>query len=183
MESKNTEEVWKNIDGYEGLYQVSNLGRVRSLDRVVTYRNGVSHPYKGKILVPVKYNGLYLQVYLGRGRHKTIHRLVATAFVFNPKPGIYNVINHKDENPSNNRWDNLEWCTQGYNLWYGSNCNRNSYKRKPVEMLDLKGNFLRKFCSIKSAAAFINVLPSSVGNCIKGRLYTCGGYKWRFSNE
>ena len=111
------EEQWKDIiiekNGvtydYTGLYQVSNLGRVRSL--------GNDKTRKERILKPKINNKGYLQVILCKnGKVKTflVHRLVATAFI--PNPDNLPVVNHRDENPLNNCVDNLEWCTQKYNV-------------------------------------------------------------------
>lgn len=118
QQTKPLNEEWRDVIGYEGLYQVSNLGRVRSLDRVIVTKNGVKRPYKGQILTPVIDTHGYETFQLGRRNHAKTHRLVAMAFIPNPNPIEYNVINHKDENPRNNCADNLEWCTQSYNMDY-----------------------------------------------------------------
>lgn len=106
-------EVWKDIDGYEGMYQVSSLGRVRSLDRVLVMSNGRERFYKGKILNPVVHTGGYLYVSLGRGNKRFIHRLVAQAFI--PNPDNLPEVNHKDGNKENNDYRNLEWVTPSDN--------------------------------------------------------------------
>lgn len=120
------EEIWKPVLGYEGLYEVSNLGRVRSVDRSVTYNNGQIHLHKGKLLSPGKTNKLgYLQVALcknGSIKHKLVYRLVAEVFI--PNPDNLPQVNHKDENPLNNCVDNLEWCTSEYNINYGTRTQR-----------------------------------------------------------
>ena len=111
----NNEEIWKDIIGYEGLYQVSSLGRVRSLDRFY-YRL-----HKGKVLSPTKDRYGYLTVTLNcNGKSKTIkiHRLVAQAFIENPDN--LPQVNHKDEVKSNNCVDNLEWCSAKYNNNFGT---------------------------------------------------------------
>ncbi|UUV46937.1 HNH endonuclease [Bacillus phage vB_BanS-Thrax5] len=109
-------ETWKEIIGYEGLYEVSNLGKVRSVDRLI-YRNGNPIMRKGKELSQHKRQNKYFTVSLskdGKQKTHTIHRLVAIAFVDNPKN--LPVVNHKDTNKENNRFDNLEWATQQENL-------------------------------------------------------------------
>ena len=117
---KQTEE-WKWIDGYENYYQVSNLGRVKSVDREVFYKDGRKAIHKGgPVAINTRPNG-YLKANLykdGKMKNVTIHRLVAEAFI--PNPNNYPVINHKDENKANNYVENLEWCTYKYNSNYGT---------------------------------------------------------------
>ena len=113
-------EEWKNVIGYEGLYEVSNTGQVRSLDRYVKYSNGRIHLHKGKVLSPVKDKDGYLAVFLScNGKQKTIriHRLVAQVFIENPDN--LPEVNHLDEDKTNNRVDNLEFCDRSYNINYG----------------------------------------------------------------
>lgn len=116
-------EVWKDIKGYEGSYQVSSIGRVRSLDRLITHMNmGIirKHLYKGKILKPILEPDGYLSVSLYKKGSSTkkfrIHRLVCESFISNPNN--YPIINHKDENKTNNMVENLEWCDYSYNNTY-----------------------------------------------------------------
>ena len=113
-------EEWKNIIGYEGLYEVSSYRRVRSLNRYVEYSNGRICLHKGKVLSPAKNRYGYLAVVLScNGKQKTItvHRLVAQAFLLNPDN--LPEVNHLDEDKTNNSVDNLEWCTANYNSNYG----------------------------------------------------------------
>ena len=114
-------EEWRPVVGYEGLYEVSSYGRVRSFDRYVKYSNGQIHLHKGRILSPGKDTIGYLFVILScNGKRKIInvHRLVAEAFISN----INNLpeVNHKDEDKTNNRVENLEWCDHKYNMNYGT---------------------------------------------------------------
>src|SRR5688572_8966386 len=106
-------ENWKDVVGYEGIYLVSDLGRVRSLPREV-FQPGVikSYPINERILKPGIRSGRYLRVNLFRDGEASgvfVHRLVAIAFL--PNPENKRCVNHKDCNPSNNKLDNLEWCT------------------------------------------------------------------------
>ena len=116
-----TEEIWRPVVGYEGLYEVSSYGRVRSLDRYVKCDYESYRLHKGKVLSPAKDRYGYLYVVLScNGKHKTItvHRLVAQAFI--PNPDDLPIINHKDEDKLNNCVENLEWCTAKYNMNYGT---------------------------------------------------------------
>ena len=113
-------EEWRPIEGYEGLYEVSNTGKVRSVDRYVKYSNGQIHLHKGKVLSPVKSNFGYLLVSLccnGKYKSISVHRLVAQAFIENPDN--LPEINHKNEDKTNNSVDNLEFCDRSYNNNYG----------------------------------------------------------------
>lgn len=124
-------EEWKDIKGYEGYYQVSNLGRVKSLPRLLIYSDGQKHYYKEKILKPQKHYRGYLLVVLckcGVRCGDVVHRLVAEAFI--PNPNNYNEINHIDEDKTNNRVDNLEWCTHIYNINFGTRNERMSDSKK-----------------------------------------------------
>ncbi|MGZ0909046.1 NUMOD4 domain-containing protein [Lacticaseibacillus paracasei] len=110
-------EVWKDIEGFEGLYQVSNMGRVRSLDR--KDKNGQFR--NGRVLADKHNNRGYHMIALcrdGNAKYRLIHRLVAIAFLNNPDS--LPEVNHKDENKANNAVSNLEWCTSEYNLNYGT---------------------------------------------------------------
>ena len=107
-------QIWKDIPGYEGLYQVSNTGQIRSLN----YRR----TGKKQILKQYINNTGYKQVALRKNnkvKWYLVHRLVAQAFI--PNPHNYPIINHKDENPANNAVWNLEWCTMDYNIDYSKN--------------------------------------------------------------
>lgn len=110
-------EEWRPVPGYEGLYEVSSYGRVRSLDRYVKTCYGSYRLHKGKVLSPgIRPDG-YLVVSL-QYRMFRVHRLVAEAFI--PNPDNLPQVNHKDEDKSNNRFDNLEWCDSKYNNNYGT---------------------------------------------------------------
>lgn len=120
-------EEWKDIPGYEGLYQISNTGKIKGLPRV-TMQNQI---LKERILIPGVINNGYLQITLHKnGEHKNflVHRLVANAFIPNPKN--LPEVNHKDEDKTNCNADNLEWCTRQYNLNYGTRNQRSAESRR-----------------------------------------------------
>lgn len=181
------EEIWKDINGYEGFYQVSNLGRVRSMDRYVN-GNHITCDFqfmKGKIRKPVQDKLGYLRVSLRKnGSYKAylIHRLVAEAFI--PNPDNLPCVNHKDENPGNPRVDNLEWCTVDYNLKYSNVAERiNKFKFRKVIQYDLNMNEIQRWNSLKEASKFINTPQQNISRCCRGKCKTCGKYIWRYDDN
>ena len=185
-------EIWKDVENYEGLYQVSNLGRVRSLERDIYCQNGTFHQHlKEKMLVPVldRYGYQFVGLYKNGKRKKiTVHRLVAEAFL----PNLENKpqVNHKDENPLNNCVDNLEWCTSVYNINYGTRTvravqNRRSYKlgnhpqAKPVFCEELN----KTFDCITRAGEELGICVSSIRSVCKGKLKTAGKLHWRYADD
>ena len=180
------EEIWKTIEGFEGLYEVSNLGRVRSLDRVRKAGYGSTANVKGKILTPQYLKGTkYSVVTLCRneaGKHYLIHRLVATAFIDNP----YNLpeVNHKDENPSNNNVSNLEWCDRKYNNNYGTARDRASRTRgKVVVQYDIEGNEISRYWSAREAARQIGKSQAAISRCCLGEYKSAYGYIWKYDKS
>ena len=168
-------EIWKDIPNYEGLYQISNYGRIKSLYNYK--RNGTN------ILKPRIKKGYYCIGLRKKGKRKWIgiHRLVGQTFI--PNPNNYPCINHKDENPLNNYVENLEWCTVKYNNCYGTRIERarNSIKTKrKVLKYDLKGNFIKEYESISEAGRKNKILPSGIVSCCKGKYNNCGGYVWKY---
>lgn len=182
------EEIWKDIKGYEGLYQVSNLGRVKSLKRkVYAGRNRLRWQYE-RIMSNNKSNGNgYLIVSLNKeskDKNKYIHRLVAEAFI--PNPNNYLYVNHKDENRKNNKVDNLEWCTALYNNIYQNAHirrglkNRNNRLSKRIYQLDDDNNIIKEYPSISEASRQLNLTMQSLSGCLNGKTKHSGGYKWKF---
>lgn len=176
-------EVWKDIAGYEGLYQVSNVGNVRSLDRKIKCKNSV-RCYKGKPLANCVDDKGYSRVLLSvAGKHKSvqIHRLVAQAFI--PNPLGFPEVNHIDENPQNNCVDNLEWCSKLYNLEYGNGRIKSIRShRKAVLQFDLKNNFIAEYEGVNVAAVAIGKPhdATSITKCCSGNHQTAHGYIWKY---
>ena len=179
----NMEEVWKDVQGYEGIYQVSNLGNVKSLDREVKCKNSI-RLYKGKILSQCKDDKGYYRVLLSvAGKHKSaqIHRLVAEAFIDNKNK--FPEVNHKDENPSNNRVDNLEWCEKIYNLSYGTGRIRSiESHRKKILQFDMNNNLISEFEGVNIAAKAIGKPKdaTAITKCCQGKFKTAYGYIWKY---
>ncbi len=152
------EEIWKDIAGYEGKYEVSNLGRVRGVERKTTLCNQHGE-FQRKEHGRIKSQCMnrkdgYRNVRLYRdGKERTlyVHRLVAQAFI--PNPDNLPEVNHKDEDTTNNRVDNLEWCSSKYNSNYGvGSLVRHQQKSYRVARIDKDGNILREYPSLLEAA-------------------------------
>ena len=189
-------EVWKSIRGYENLYEVSSYGRVRSLRHLVKQsgNNGTtfSRYYNGKVITQREGIGGYIFVCLSNGASKKtmrVHKLVAEAFI--PNPNNYPQINHKDENKSNNRVDNLEWCSPSYNCNYGTRIDRIIAKTgKPVGQYDINGEFIQEFPSVSEASRTLGISFSSIASMANGRKRlkngkeyerkSVGGFIWRW---
>lgn len=187
------EEVWKDIEGYEGLYQVSNMGRVRSLDHY-TYRRfnfGVCKEmfYKGKVLKAIIDKDGYELTNFGKGAkqemHK-VHRLVANAFI--PKIEGKDQVNHKDGNKRNNRVENLECCNASENQLHSiyvlvhknpipkAFVKKQLEQRKRVICVELN----KEFSSCKEASLWLGLNRSAVCSTLRGFSKTTGGYHWRY---
>lgn len=188
-------EIWKDIEGYEGLYQVSNYGNVKSLN----YRN------KGyaRNLVPKTNCKGYNWVILYKSKISKpilIHRLVANAFIDNPNG--YPIINHKDENKTNNSVENLEWCTLSYNVKYsmdrhperffvssGQRKKRDYYKLKTkyasirINQLTLDGKYIKQWFNLAELKHKQNYNSTSIKECCEGKRKTAYGYKWEFADK
>ncbi len=193
-------EIWKDIKCYEGVYQVSNYGRVQSLDRVQYDKNGKAVFYKGKILKQSPNSRGYTRVCLrgGKGYEQPfVHRLVAEYFVPNDSPSEFTVVNHKDSNHLNNNADNLEWTTilgnnhhaiangrmQRTDKWI-ENLNKSLEKHyKPVIGYDpISGMEVVAFKSIQECGRH-GFDASCVCDCCKGKRKTHKGLVWRYADE
>lgn len=176
--------MWKDIKGYEGLYQVSNLGRVKSLDRYVNGRIGKQFIY-GRILINCSQVNGYKYVALCKdGNKKTfrIHRLVAQAFISNPYNKLE--VNHKDEDIINNLVGNLEWSTPKENANYGTRVKRCSKPQQiKVVKLDDELNLIKIYDSCASAGEENNVDSASIIRVCKGRQLHSMGFKWMYYKD
>jgi hypothetical protein len=157
-------EIWKDIIGYEGCYQVSNLGRVKSLIRGIIL----------KPLINLGYACVYLHNKCSK-KNCLVHRLVAKAFI--PNPNGYEQVNHKDENKANNMVENLEWCTSKYNANYGSRNKRCSEKRN-LQVKCVETGVI--YPSITEAANAVQGSKSNISHCCRNNKHTYRGYHWKF---
>ena len=189
-------EIWKDIPDYEGLYQASNMGNIRSIARKHT---------KGGILRYSMGSGGYKQLVLcknGKPRTYMIHRLIAKTFLTNDNN--LKEINHKDENKLNNCLENLEYCDRIYNQNYGTAIIRmvknHNYKesiiksaahrdynliaqktRKKILQLDLNDNIIKEWDGIRVASKQLSLSVSNISKCCNNKAKTCGNYRWKFA--
>lgn len=188
-----THEEWKPVKGYEGRYEVSNLGRVRSVDRIVLGQNGNSRHIKGKYKsTHLSNTGYYICDLYKENKRKNVllHRMVAEAFI--PNEDNLPCVNHIDSNRRNCISDNLEWCTQSYNIkysfdttdrkskmnWKSGRDNKNS---KPVLMYSKDGMFIKRFDCICDAERELGISNSGIVACLKKKNKTAGGYIWEYA--
>lgn len=183
------EEIWKDIEGYEGLYKVSNLGNVKSLN----WRN--TGEEKNLYLKP--HNKGYLQVELakdGTKRSFVVHRLVATAFI--PNQSGLPQVNHKDENKTNNCVWNLEWCSRSYNAKYSLNrhperkpkcggrkkgCRyKGANSEKRIAQMTTSGEIVKEWESSRTIFLETGMSDWSISECCRGNRKTAYGYKWQY---
>lgn len=164
-------ETWKDISGYEGLYQVSNLGRIMSLKKIKGIGNRIlklSKSHNGYSVVILSKNG--------KLNNYKVHRLVASEFISNQ----YNLpeVNHIDEDKNNNFVENLEWCTQIYNLRYGTRAKKISLAMsRPIVATNIESGEKLYFKSLRSALKYGFTLPSMI-KCLKGLSKQYKGFIW-----
>lgn len=179
------DEIWKDIEGYENDYQVSNLGRVKSLQKKCW--NGKGYWLRdGRILTPVKSKKGYLNVWCRKNIFK-VHRLVANAFI--PNPQNLPQVNHIDGDKTNNCVTNLEWITNLNNMRHSCkilgrkyNTGKNHHNSRPV--LQLKnGIVINSFDNINQAARATNTHCSCISMCCSGKLKKSNGYQWKYKEE
>jgi len=179
-------EEWREIKGYEGRYQVSNMGRVKSLERTFIDKRKHKQHIKERILKPQPCRGGYLLVDLcnGRGKikHTLVHRLVCAAFHENPenKP----CVNHIDEDKTNNTASNLEWCTYKENSNHGTrNARMAKTKNKPVGQYTTNGKLIKIWQSLMEVQKQLEFSPSNISKVALGKNKTAYSYVWKYIEE
>lgn len=194
METKT--EIWIDIEGYDGMYQVSNMGRVKSVARLTTRRHKTAgircYRIPEKIMKQRVNTAGYLCVNLhdenGKQVTMMVHRLVASAFI--PNPQNLETVNHKDEDKTNNRADNLEWMTIKDNVNYGTGIERNSIiqSKRGVIMLTKDGSTeLRRFRNTREAARYLGKERGDRNIALScNHVYrhpTAYGYRWEWADK
>ena len=186
-------EEWLPIKDYEDLYQVSNYGRVKSLERI----DSLGRTVKERILKPINDKDGYQLVQLykdGKGKTFKIHRLVANAFIDNPNN--LPQVNHIDEVKTNNHISNLEWCDCKYNVNFGTRNERHSGENNPmygkfgkehprskqIIQLTLDGEFIKIWGSVAEIQRELGCHQSSISKCCKNKLKSTHNYKWQYVN-
>jgi len=184
-ENKMKKEIWRDIAGYEGLYQVSNMGRVKSLERIITRKNGKKQTIRERILKPRATPDGYLQLHLNKsGKRKFffVHRLVCEAFHKNPKNKP--CVNHIDENKANNTASNLEWCTYEENNNHGTHNTRVAKAlSKSVCQYTVEGEFVKVWQSTREAERQLGIFSASISAAALGKIKTADGYVWKYVDE
>ena len=176
-------EEWRDIEGFPG-YQVSDTGKVRSF---INNRYGVG--MNSHILKPVLNRKGYETVMLGRKKRRLIHRLVASEFI--PNPDNLPLVRHMDDNPRNNRVDNLKWGTQVDNMQdcihhgrlVGDTRAAIKSRKKPVIAFDLDDVFVGEYESVNAAARALGVWASHISSVITGKISQTGGYRFKWSDR
>lgn len=187
------EEIWKDIKGYEGYYQISNRGRVKSLARKTKYQN-TTRELKEKIKSTFISTNGYERVELSKdnsNKKYNIHRLVAEAFITKIEGKEF--VNHINGIKTDNGVENLEWCSQSENELhaYRTGLAKNSEKQrnavskyakenrvKPIIQLGIDGSFIKEWKSAIEASEKLKIGNKTISNCVTGRSKTAGGYKW-----
>lgn len=176
-------EEWREISGFEGRYEVSNLGRVRSIDHKTPTKGNASRVSPGRILSQCIGNTGRPRVHLSKPGFDgwfSVHRLVAFAFCQGYFEGA--VVNHKDEDKRNNNADNLEWCTQSYNCKYG---HRNdamiNQRKKAVSQFTEGGILIRTFGVLNEASRVTGINAAHICDVCNGKRRKAGGFVWRYA--
>lgn len=165
-------EIWKDIPNYEGLYQASNLGRIKSLN---FYGSD-----KEKIM-SIQTTGNYNHIILhkdGKSKNFSIQKLIALTFI--PNHNNYKEINHKDENTRNNCVDNLEWCNHSYNINYGNRIQKVKEKlSRKINQYDLDGNYIKTWNCMNDAIRFYKNVH--ICDACKNKRKSANGFLWKYN--
>lgn len=179
------EEEWKDITGFEGLYQISSHGRVKSYPKTVKLGNGGMNYFPGRIMKPEVMKLGYIRAQLnnnGVRKRVLVHILVASHFVENPQLG--KEVNHKDGNKANNHFRNLEWLSKSENVKHSYDVigrKKAFHKKRAVNMISLSGIVIKTFPSINDAASKTGISTGNIHGACNGRYKFFKGYKWSYA--
>lgn len=185
-------EEWRDIEGYEGYYQVSSMGRVRSLTRTFLRADGTTATYQGRMLN--LQGGPYLHVFLSKNNNhqlRRVHRLVAETFI--PNPGMLRCVDHIDCNKTNNRVDNLRWCSSVQNTRYAQEnglltgnfhyddlSEESKLAMKASRMTPVVRDDGKTYASVEEAAKDLGVTHGAISHVLKGLTKTCKGHTFKY---
>lgn len=177
-------EIWKDVSGYEGIYQISNFGNIKRLSYSIIRSNGNKQSWKEKILNPTKDASGYYGIRsctktTGKSETLRIHRLVAEAFI--PNPNNLPCVNHKDGNKLNNKVDNLEYCTYSHNIKHAFN-NGLRHDTKKINQYDLNGNFIATYNSIREAERITGTRNTGINECLHNNYKSSNGFIWKYAD-
>lgn len=181
-------EVWKDVSGFEGIYEVSNFGRVKSCERVIMRSNGRPMNFPEKVMTPsVNHKGYEIIDMQNHGKRSGgfVHRLVAKAFI--PNPENKKTVNHKDGNKRNNHVDNLEWMTNLENMRHGfekgllTNKYASESRKRKVAQIGTEGVVVNVFDSIQEAEDITKIY--NISAVCRGVRPRAGGYQWKYVDD